>query len=135
MHGSPAVSKPAKTTFSGWRTDPEARALVQAGMAVLRRSAAVLTVADVLEEAGLSTRAFYRHFQSKDELILAVYQHDNRLSVVRLRAHIGSATTALEALEKWVGFALGLGYAPRRARRTMTLWREGGRLWASYPAE
>jgi AcrR family transcriptional regulator len=136
MHALPADSKQAKTTFSAWHTDAEARALVQAGMAVLRRSSARnLTVADVLEEAGMSTRAFYRHFQSKDELILAVYQHDNRRSIERLRARLAGATSTLDALEKWVDFALGLGFAPRQARRTMTLWREGGRLWAQYPGE
>ena len=53
------------------------RALVEAGLTVLRqRGAAGLTVADVLAEAGLSTRAFYRHFHSKDELVLAVYEHE-----------------------------------------------------------
>src|ERR1700692_1416038 len=111
MHAPPAEAKKAKTTFSLWRTDAEARALVQAGMAVLRRSGARnLTVADVLEEAGLSTRAFYRHFESKDELILAVYQHDNRRSIERLRARIATATSPLDALEKWVEVALGLGF-------------------------
>jgi AcrR family transcriptional regulator len=109
--------------------------LVQAGMAVLRRSTAILTVADVLEEAGLSTRAFYRHFQSKDELILAVYQHDNRRTIERLRARIATATSTVDALQKWVEVALGLGFAPRHARHTVTLWREGGRLWAQYPGE
>ncbi len=136
MHAPPADAKEAKTTFSAWRTDAEARALVEAGMAVLRRSTATkLTVADVLDEAGLSTRAFYRHFQSKDELILAVYQHDNRRSIDRLRARMGGAGSPLEALVKWIEYCLGLGFAPRRARRTMTLWREGGRLWAQYPGE
>jgi AcrR family transcriptional regulator len=136
MHASPADSKAAKTTFSAWHTDAEARVLVQAGMAVLRRSSAkTLTVAEVLEEAGMSTRAFYRHFQSKDELILAVYQHDNRRSVERLRSRVAAAASTLDALEEWIHYALGLGFAPRRARRTMTLWREGGRLWAQYPGE
>jgi len=123
-------------TFSPWQGDVEARALVQAGMAVLRRSTARnLTVADVLEEAGLSTRAFYRHFQSKDELILAVYQYDNRRSIDRLRTRIAAADSTLDALERWVEASLALGFAPRQARRTTTLWREGGRIWAQYPGE
>jgi AcrR family transcriptional regulator len=136
MHAPAADSKEAKTAFSVRPADAEARALVQAGMAVLRRSSAKnLTVADVLDEAGLSTRAFYRHFQSKDELILAVYQYDNQRSIERLRSRIAAATSTFFALEQWVEYSLALGYAPRRARRTMTLWREGGRLWAQYPGE
>ena len=36
----------------------------------------------ILERAGLSTRAFYRHFQSKDELFLALLrQEGDALSV------------------------------------------------------
>ena len=136
MHARPADSKEPKTAFSAWRSDAEARALVEAGMALLRRSSAKsLTVADVLDEAGMSTRAFYRHFQSKDELILAVYQHDNRRTIERLRMQVAAAASTVEALEKWVEHSLALGFAPRRARRTMTLWREGGRLWAQYPEE
>ena len=48
-------------------TTDEKRALIEAGLVVLRRSGSDgCTVADVLSEAGLSTRAFYRHFASKD---------------------------------------------------------------------
>jgi AcrR family transcriptional regulator len=119
-----------------WRTDPEARALIEAGLAVLRQSGAKnLTVGDVLAESGLSTRAFYRHFQSKDELILAIYQRDNRRLLERFRTRTTTAGTALAGLEAWVEDALRLGFEPRRARRTATLWREGGRLWAQYPGE
>jgi len=136
MHPRQPDSKQPKTSFSAWRLDAEARALVLAGMAVLRRSTARnLTVADVLDEAGISTRAFYRHFQSKDELILAVYQCDNRRTIERLRSRIAASASTLDALEQWVESSLALGFAPRQARRTMTLWREGGRLWAQYPGE
>ncbi|HVM66871.1 MAG TPA: TetR/AcrR family transcriptional regulator [Acidimicrobiales bacterium] len=136
MHPAPVDSKPSKTAFSVWGSDAEARALVQAAMSVLRRSSAkALTVSDVLEEAGLSTRAFYRHFHSKDELILAVYQYDNRRSIERLRSRIAGAASTLDALAQWVEGSLALGFAPRQARRTMTLWREGGRIWAQYPGE
>ena len=31
---------------------------------------------DVLDAAGLSTRAFYRHFRSRDELVLEMYRVD-----------------------------------------------------------
>ena len=63
--------------------------LIRAGLAVLRRDgAADMTIADVLAEAGLSTRAFYRHFTSKSDLLLAIY--DLKLAEVGeaiLRAH------------------------------------------------
>ena len=47
----------------------EQQALIDAGLAVLRRNGSEgLTVNDVLAEAELSTRAFYRHFDSKRAL-------------------------------------------------------------------
>ena len=114
----------------------EERALVDAGLAVLRRSGASgLTVADVLAEAGLSTRAFYRHFASKDELVLAVFEGDNRRTVGALREAVDAATGPRAALEAWIDQTLALAFDPRRARRTLTLWREGVRVRRDFPAE
>src|SRR5947199_263952 len=58
--------------------DTEERALVEAAHRAMRRNGfSGATVADILAEAGLSTRAFYRHFASKDELLLAMYRRDS----------------------------------------------------------
>ena len=59
------------------RYEREVEALVSSALRVMRRKGyAAATVADVLEEAELSTRAFYRHFHSKEELFLAVFERD-----------------------------------------------------------
>ena len=118
------------------RADSEVRALVDAGLAVLRRSGSDgLTVADVLAEAGLSTRAFYRHFTSKDELVLAVFEQEYERSVARMQDAVERAADAREAVEAWVDETLALAFDPRRARRTSVLLREGARLQAAFPAE
>ncbi|HME49084.1 helix-turn-helix domain-containing protein, partial [Mycobacterium sp.] len=44
-----------------------------------------VSVAAILEAAGMSTRAFYRHFQSKDELFLAMLRRDADAVTRRLR--------------------------------------------------
>ena len=50
----------------------EEQAILRAAFRVIGSSPDGSTsVADILGEAGLSTRAFYRHFRSKDELIVA----------------------------------------------------------------
>jgi AcrR family transcriptional regulator len=116
------------------RAEREVRALVDAGMQVLRRAgASALTVADVLEEAGLSTRAFYRHFATKDELLLAIYEREARASHEQLRRRVDAASSPRAALETWVDENLALVFDARRARRTRALAAEGRRLHAEFP--
>jgi AcrR family transcriptional regulator len=118
------------------RADDEVRLLVAAGLAVLRRQGATgLTVAEVLAEAGLSTRAFYRHFQSKDELVLAVFEHEAQRSHAALAARLAAASSPRAALESWIDEMLALGFEPRRARRTQVLATEGARAQADFPEE
>jgi AcrR family transcriptional regulator len=118
------------------RAEDEVRLLVDASLAVLRRrGAAGLTVAEVLAEAGLSTRAFYRHFQSKDELVLAVFEHEARRRHAALEARLAAATSPRAALEIWIDEMLALGFDPRRARRTQVLASEGARAQADFPEE
>jgi AcrR family transcriptional regulator len=116
------------------RAEAEVRALVEAGLAALRRSgSADLTVADVLSEAGLSTRAFYRHFSSKDELLLAVYEEEARASHARLARAVEASPSPRAAFEAWVDETLALAYDPRRAKRTRVLAAEGRRAQAEHP--
>jgi AcrR family transcriptional regulator len=118
------------------RAADEVRSLVEAALTVLRtRGAAGLTVADVLSEAGLSTRAFYRHFHSKDELVLAVYEHEAQRRHADLEQVIAAAPDPRAALETWIDAMLALGFDPRRARRTRVLRAEGARLQADFPDE
>ncbi|MCU1457613.1 MAG: putative TetR family transcriptional regulator [Actinomycetia bacterium] len=118
------------------RAEQEVRSLIAAAHAVLRRSGGSgLTVADVLAEAGLSTRAFYRHFASKDELVLAVFEREQESATTRLMAKIDAAADPRAALAAWVDETLALAYEPRRAGRTQVLWSEGARLRAEFPTE
>src|SRR3954466_9852867 len=118
------------------RAAAEVRVFVEAGLEVLRRTGAQrLTVAEVLAEAHRSTRAFYRHFASKDELLLAIYEHDRRASIATLHDRIAGAATAREALLAWVDSTLDLAYDPPRARRTRVLAAEAKRLQGEHPEE
>jgi AcrR family transcriptional regulator len=118
------------------QAEDEVLVLLEAALTVLRRAGASgLTVADVLAEAGLSTRAFYRHFQSKDALVLAVYEQEADRRHADLQARIDAAPTPRAALETWIDEMLALGFDTRRARRTRVLRAEGGRLQADFPDE
>ena len=114
----------------------ERKALIDAGLSVLRRAGSEgFTVGDVLTEAHLSTRAFYRHFGSKDELVLAVYERESLASQKRMRDRMTASGSVRGALEVWIDETLALAFSPSRAKRTRPLAREGLRLEAQFPNE
>lgn len=118
------------------RAEAQSTVLIEAGLTVLRRDgAAALTVAEVLREAGLSTRAFYRYFASKDELVLAIFEQESLRAQDKLLDRVQAARSPRTALEAWIDETLALAFDGRRARRTGVLAAEGSRLQAEYPAE
>lgn len=74
-----------------------------------------LSVAAVLQRAALSTRAFYRHFGSKDELVAAVFLEGARAEKRRLKRRMGSAATEIEAVAAWIDARLDLAFDERLA--------------------
>src|SRR5437868_1042945 len=79
------------------------------------------SVHDVLRETGLSTRAFYRHFRSKDELVLEMYRVDCDRMTALLDAAVAAAPTPLAALEAWIDQSLAVVYDARRLRHAVVL--------------
>ncbi|OBA74406.1 TetR family transcriptional regulator [Mycobacterium sp. 1554424.7] len=69
-----------------------------------------LSVAAVLERAQLSTRAFYRHFDSKDQLVAAVFLELARMETQRLRGKMANTADPVEAVVAWVDGRLELAF-------------------------
>jgi AcrR family transcriptional regulator len=69
-----------------------------------------LSVAAVLERAQLSTRAFYRHFDSKDQLVAAVFLELARMETQRLRDKMANTADPVEAVVAWVDGRLELAF-------------------------
>jgi AcrR family transcriptional regulator len=91
------------------------------------------SVRDILYEAGLSTKAFYRHFRSKDELLFMAVEVGSR----RLTDYIESKMTAFDdpvmRIRVWIETFVRHTAMPTSARRTLP-WTLGiGRLEAVYP--
>ena len=79
------------------------------------------SVHDVLRETGFSTRAFYRHFRSKDELVIEMYRVDSdRVTDVPVAA-VTSAPTPLDVLTVWIDQSLAVVYDARRLRHAAVL--------------
>lgn len=87
------------------------RAIVAAASTALREDGVGgISIAAVLHRAGLSTRAFYRHFGSKDELVAAVFLDSARAEAQRLRDRMDSAATEIDAVRAWVDGRLDLAF-------------------------
>ena len=76
------------------------------------------SVNDVLEEAGLSTRAFYRQFDSKQALLTALIERERDRVAFHLEKAAKSADGPLAAVEAWIDAFLDLLYNPEIAPTT-----------------
>jgi AcrR family transcriptional regulator len=108
--------------------------LLTAAEAVLaRRGYAGLRVDDVLDEAGLSTRAFYRHFRGKSELFLALFDREAARAGERLGRKVAAAGSPVQRVEAWVAATLALAYDARIARRTHVFLVERQVIAVQFP--
>src|SRR5215208_2404196 len=70
-----------------------------------------IPVAAILQRAGVSTRAFYRHFESKDELFLAMLRQESDALAGRLDRIVDEPSGApVEQLKAWIAHMFGLVY-------------------------
>jgi AcrR family transcriptional regulator len=67
-----------------------------------------IPVAAILQRAGVSTRAFYRHFESKDELFLAMLRQESDTLADRLDQIVEQAPgSPIDQLKAWIGQMFG----------------------------
>jgi AcrR family transcriptional regulator len=67
-----------------------------------------IPVAAILQRAGVSTRAFYRHFESKDELFLAMLRQESDALAGRLDRIVDEMPGApADQLKAWIGHMFG----------------------------
>lgn len=68
-----------------------------------------IPVAAILQRAGVSTRAFYRHFESKDELFLAMLRQESDALAERLdRLCAQAPSRPADQLAVWISGIFGL---------------------------
>jgi AcrR family transcriptional regulator len=92
--------------------DPAVRLTILAAASKIVREEGVrsLSVAQVLSRARLSTRAFYRHFDSKDQLVSAVFVDMARVEALRLRRAMSACAGPVEAVVAWIDGRLDLAF-------------------------
>jgi AcrR family transcriptional regulator len=106
------MSRPTTRRRDKLAPDPGVRrAIVTAAAKSLREQGVRgLSIASVLDRAGLSTRAFYRHFESKDQLVTAVFAEMAAIEMRRLRRKMAAAATPVEAVAAWIDGRLDLAF-------------------------
>jgi AcrR family transcriptional regulator len=77
--------------------------LLAATFRVMRdRDTANPSVADILTESGLSTTAFYRHFPTKDDLLLTLLERAHGLTYAHIDARLAATADPTERISEWV---------------------------------
>jgi AcrR family transcriptional regulator len=107
------MSVPITRRRSKLAPDPDTRrAILTAASKSLRDNGVQgLSIAAVLERAQLSTRAFYRHFESKDQLVSAVFLEMAIVEKRRLKRKMASAGTPVEGVAAWIDGRLDLAFS------------------------
>jgi AcrR family transcriptional regulator len=92
--------------------DPDVRRAIMVAASEIIREQGVrgLSIAVVLDRSGLSTRAFYRHFESKGQLVAEIFLEMARAEKRRLRRKMAKATNPVEAVAAWIDGRLDLAF-------------------------
>lgn len=110
--------------------------LVDAARSLANETAsASFTVAQVAARAGVSLKAFYGCFASKDDLLVALLAEDSRLGAVLVGRHMGRHDTPPARLEAYVDALFSMLAHPGAIGYAGVLVREHRRLAEDRPDE
>jgi len=90
---------------------------------------------EILAASNLSTQAFYRYFQSKDELFLLLLDDGRRRLVGSLERRMNKATTPAGRVRAWIEGVLAQASDTRAAGRTRPFLTDQDRLAEAFPRE
>jgi AcrR family transcriptional regulator len=140
----------ARAAYSGWEERSTTRALHSARRRAVERSRRIvaaareivaecgldgLTVQKVRERTGLSLRAFYQRFVSKDDLLVAVFEETLRDAATMLAAKTAAVTDPVERLRMLVTGIFTGGISDDVLKQSVPLSHEHLRLAEARPAE
>jgi AcrR family transcriptional regulator len=121
----------------------EVRRLLDAALVVMRRCGTTSRprVADIVEAAGLSNDAFYRHFPSKDALVSAILQDGAERLESYLAHRMAKESSPRGKVRSWVAGVLSQADDEIAATTLAVMWNGGsvgeglasGRHFASAP--
>jgi AcrR family transcriptional regulator len=114
----------------------EVERIVSATYEVIERTGSLdPTMRDILRQSGISTQAFYRHFRSKDELLLALLDDGRRRLSSYLGHRMAKAETAEGKLRAWIEGVLAQASDETAAAKTRPFLANLDRLAEQYPKD
>ena len=114
----------------------EMQRIVEATYSLIERTGSLdPSLRDILKETGLSTQAFYRYFQSKDELMLLLLDDGRRQLLSYLEHRMERVATAQEKVRAWIEGVLTQASQARAAGRTRPFVVNEARLAEAFPEE
>jgi AcrR family transcriptional regulator len=125
---------PDRKSEAAEKSRAERAKLLTAAMEVLQRSGWWgFKVESVLRQASLSTRSFYRHFEKKSDLLLALLEFELGGAAVSLGRVVASADTPSDKVRAYVSATIDMAYLSDLAKPSSLFashWRE---LLPEYP--
>ncbi len=134
----PVEAALADRTLAGRREHyaTEVRRLIDAAFAVMQRTGDIdPPVRDIVKSAQLSNQAFYRHFATKDALLLAVLADGQRQLVEYLQRRVGAGREPRDQVRRWIEGVMAQARDRAAAERTRPFAINGARLADRYPEE
>ncbi|MGD1241598.1 TetR/AcrR family transcriptional regulator [Mycobacterium seoulense] len=114
----------------------ERRHIIDAAYRCLdRNSGSSASITEILDEAGLGTRAFYRNFSTKHDLLLEMFRRDREAVLAQLREVVAKAETPIDALRSWMEHMFEIVSDHRRRKRMATFYSEEMRRTPGYWGE
>jgi AcrR family transcriptional regulator len=114
----------------------EVERLLRAGYAVMSRTQSVSPrVSDIVRESGLSNQAFYRHFRSRDEFLLALLASGRRALVEYVRHLMAKERSPSGQVRRWMEGILAQAADARAADATRPFARNRLYLASQFPEE
>jgi AcrR family transcriptional regulator len=118
------------------KTEDERTRLVMAAKEVLQRSGWWgFKVESVLRQAKLSTRSFYRHFDKKTDLLLALMDFEIGGAAIHLRRVTDAAKTPSEKVRAYINATIDMAYLEDLAKPSSLFASHYRELLPEYPEE
>jgi AcrR family transcriptional regulator len=116
--------------------EDEVKRLIDASFTLVRKTGSLEPkVGEIVAEAGLSNQAFYKHFRSKDELLLAVLDEGNHMLRDYLEHRMSKARTPVRRIRNWLSGMLEQALNDESASATRPFAMSRARLSELFPEE
>jgi AcrR family transcriptional regulator len=116
--------------------EDEVRRLVDAGLELVRTTGKLEPrVGEIVAAAGLSNQAFYKHFRSKDELLLAVLDEGTRILRSYLDHRMQKARSPERKVRSWIAGILEQALNEEAVPATRPFALSRARLSELFPEE